>query len=129
MAEPLVTGRLTDVPRLMGELRRRMVALTREEAEAIYARARERWPVRTGRSREGLFIEDRSTPDVIDWRLGNSVDYARFVRSTKLGRKLDGTRRRAVLTVELGDPIRAARKRLVTRGAAAAVAVVEGRDG
>jgi hypothetical protein len=129
MGERLVSGRLTQVPQLVAELRRRLTPLTEDEARAIYDRARERWPVRTGRSREGLFLRDVSEGDVVAWQVGNDVDYARFVKSTKLGRKLDAVRRRAALTEELGNPVRLARKRLVTRGAAVTVAVLEGRGG
>lgn len=95
------------------------------EAERILAEAEARWPIRTGRSRDGLYLRDDSAAATIILRIGNSVDYARFIRSAKMGRK-PSPNFRPVLTRELGDPVRAARKALPQRAADVVAAVIEG---
>lgn len=56
------------------------------ETTAIYEEARRRWPVKTGRSREGLVhgirIRTLGDGDVIEGFVGNTVDYARYIRTS-----------------------------------------------
>lgn len=110
---------------LAARVREELTAEVTAEAERIFSEAEARWPVRTGRSRDGLYLRDDSTPTTIIIRIGNSVDYARFIRSAKLGSK-PGPSFRPVLTRELGDPVRAARKALPQRAADVVAAVIEG---
>ncbi len=110
-------------------LRDRVNAIVEGQAVQIYLAARERWPVRTGRSRNQIFVEDVSAGPVIAHRVGNTSPYARFIRSTKLGEKARAVRMRFVLTRELGDPVRAARRALPGLVAPVVRELLEGGDG
>jgi hypothetical protein len=110
-------------------LRDRINAIVEGQAVQIYLAARERWPVRTGRSRSQIFVEDVSAGPVIAHRVGNTSPYARFIRSTKLGEKARAVRMRFVLTRELGDPVRAARRALPGLVAPVVRELLEGGDG
>jgi hypothetical protein len=103
----------------------RLKGLVMDDAQTIFDDARESLPVRTGRSRDGLFLRDDSAGTMIVMRIGNTVDYARFSQSGKRG--TTPTRGvRSVLTRDLGDPVRAARRTLATRAAAAAAQALDG---
>ncbi len=120
---PLLSGPAADPVRLSAEVRARLVPLVTDDAQRIYADAEARWPVRTGRSKAGLFLRDESSGELIVIKLGNSVDYARFIRSLKVGTKSAGDWR-PVLTRELGDPVRASRRTLPSRAADVAAAAL-----
>lgn len=53
----------------------------------VYDEARQQWPVRTGRSRDGLQRWVTVTPDGmrIVGSITNDVDYARYIKAKKLG--------------------------------------------
>lgn len=120
-----VTGRLTD-PELGATLRRRVIGLCAEISQRILDDAKAQWPVRSGRSLASLFIRDESEGDRVDFRIGADAEYARFIRSTKIGKERDASRYRHVMTEHLQKPVRAARKEVVARGAQAAVEVLGG---
>lgn len=75
-------------------------------ADRIVAEARERWPVRTGRSRAGLEAVVVVDPGLTTIRgtVVNEVEYARFVKD-----KQD----RSAMTELLAKPIRAATPALI----------------
>jgi hypothetical protein len=120
---PLVSGPAADPARLSAEVRARLIPLVTDDAARIYSEAEARWPVRTGKSKAGLFLRDESSGDLIVIRIGNTVDYARFIRSLKVGTKSAGDWR-PVLTRELGDPVRASRRTLPSRAADVAAAAL-----
>lgn len=124
MSRAVITGPLAHPELIIRAVRQRVGELVSGDAEGIFARAQVRWPVRTGKSARGLFLTDVSTGSVVGFRLGNSVRYARFIKSMKVG-KVMGPDWRPVLTRELGDPVRAARRTLPPRAADVAAAVVE----
>lgn len=124
MSQAVLTGPLAHPDLIIRAVRDRIGELVTGDAEAVIARARVRWPVRTGRSAKGLFLTDVSGGSVVAFRLGNSVPYARFIQSMKVGKKNEGIWR-PVMTRELGDPVRAARRTLPPRAADVAAAVVE----
>jgi hypothetical protein len=109
---------------LAARVREAVAADVQAEAERIFTAADDRWPVRTGKSKAGLYMRDDSTATMIVIRIGNTVDYARFIKSAKLGAK-PGPSFRPVLTRELGDPVRAARKTLPARAAELAAEALE----
>lgn len=53
----------------------------------VYDEARQQWPVRTGRSRDGLQRHVTIAPDGarIVGSITNDVDYSRFIKARKLG--------------------------------------------
>jgi hypothetical protein len=120
----IITGPLARPELIIRAVRDRVGQLVTGDAEEVIARARVRWPVRTGKSAKGLFLTDVSAGSVVGYRLGNSVPYARFIQSMKVGKKNEGIWR-PVMTRELGDPVRAARRTLPPRAAEVAAAVVE----
>lgn len=101
--------------RIREVVRRVAREITRVEAEAIADAARETWPVRTGRSLAGIVAEERPIPDGVRWVVGDTVPYARFIRSTKAGRRLDAVRLRYPYTVSIGMPARTAGRRIAQR--------------
>ena len=116
-----ITGPLADPTRAIVQIRARVTQLVATDASTIYQEADSRWPIRTGRSKAALFSRDESGGAV--FRLGCGVDYARFIKSLKVGKKSAGEWRH-VLTRELGDPVRAARRTLGPRAAEIAAEVL-----
>lgn len=112
----VISGPLAHPERVTLEIRGRVTQLVASDAQSIYESADSRWPIRTGKSKAALFSRDESSGSLVVWRLGCGVDYARFIRSLKVGRKNAGDWR-PVLTRELGDPVRAARRTLGPRAA------------
>ena len=119
-----VTGPLADPGALVVAVRERLRDHVIDVGAEIFERARERWPIRTGKSREGLYLREESGGMLIFVRLGNSVPYARFVRSMKIGRR-KGPDYRPAMTRELGDPVREAKRELPARAAAITADVVQ----
>lgn len=111
------------------ELRDRLHDVVEARSLAIYMAARARWPVRTGRSRDAIIAEDISAGPRVAYRVGNESPAARFIRSTKIGRERGATRLRYALTVELGNPVRAAKKELPREIAPIVREVLERGDG
>lgn len=120
---PLLSGPAADPAGLSQAVRGRLMLLVEKTALDIFERAEERWPVRTGKSRAGLFMREHMVGSVVLYQLGNTVDYARFIRSLKVGTKSAGDWR-PVLTRELGDPVRASRRTLPSRAADVAAAAL-----
>lgn len=125
MSSSPLSGPLADPLSAVAAIRDRVAALVTDDAAAIFAQAEDRWPVRTGKSKRGLYLRDESAGSLIVVRIGNSVDYARFIKSLKVGPK-PGPDWRPVLTRELGDPVRAARRTLAPRAADVAASVLSG---
>jgi hypothetical protein len=118
-----ITGPLADPTRAIVQIRARVTQLVATDASTIYQEADSRWPIRTGRSKAALFSRDESGGALVVFRLGCGVDYARFIKSLKVGKKSAGEWRH-VLTRELGDPVRAARRTLGPRAAEIAAEVL-----
>ena len=110
---------------MAAKVREALTAHMETVAVGIYEAALETWPIRTGRSRDGLFIRDDSNGSLLFWRIGNTVEYARYIKSVKLGKKI-GKVFRPVMTRDLGDPVRLARKTLPAQAAELAAAAIEG---
>jgi hypothetical protein len=104
-----LTGPLADPAGIARDIRDRALRLVEDEGRTIFDAARDRWPVRTGRSRDGLTFERAEVGSLIYVRIRNGVDYARFIKSAKIG-EAKGPSFRHAMTIELGNPIRAARK-------------------
>jgi hypothetical protein len=67
-----------------------------QEADQIIADTKRTWPVRTGRSRDAFRQELRIMPDGYSVEVAIvTVDYARFIQSTKIGTHREATRLRA----------------------------------
>lgn len=124
MSSPL-SGPLADPLAAVAAIRDRVAWLIEADATRIFEQAEERWPVRTGKSKRGLVLEDGRMGSLIVFRIRNTVDYARFIKSLKVGPK-PGPDWRPVLTRELGDPVRAARRTLAPRAADVAASVLSG---
>lgn len=118
-----ISGPLADPTRAIVEIRTRVTQLVATDATTIYQQADSRWPIRTGKSKAALFSRDESSGSLVVFRLGCGIDYARFIRSLKVGKKSAGDFR-PVLTRELGDPVRAARRTLGLRAADIAAEVL-----
>jgi hypothetical protein len=109
---------------MAAQVREKLTAFMEGEAVRIYEDALDTWPIRTGKSRAGLFIRDDSAGSLLFWRIGNTVEYARYIKSVKLGKKI-GPSFRPVMTRDLGDPVRLARKTLPARAADLAAEALE----
>ena len=72
-----------------------------------------KWPVKSGKSRDGWTTVDRVEPGTskVEVLLVNPVPYVRFINSAKLGKKADRVRVRSPYR-ELRKPGSAARRRL-----------------
>ena len=72
-----------------------------------------KWPVKSGKSRDGWTTVDRVEPGTskVEVLLINPVPYVRFINSAKLGKKADRVRVRSPYR-ELRKPVSAARRRL-----------------
>ena len=72
-----------------------------------------KWPIKSGKSRDGWTTVDRVEPGTskVEVLLVNPVPYVRFINSAKLGKKADRVRVRSPYR-ELRKPVSAARRRL-----------------
>ncbi len=63
-----------------------IVAKMEQVADSLEENARSKWPVRTGKSRDGLRSEVRVAPGFtsVRARLVNDVPYARFIKSPRV---------------------------------------------
>jgi len=85
------------------------------EADAILKEeVGEKWPVKSGKSRGAWVTTLRVQPDsmLVEIVLSNPFAYTRYIRSTRVGRNNDATRRRKPLQVHVRKPSRAAVKSL-----------------
>lgn len=114
-AEVTITGALAaqldrDFRRLLGPVADAMQA----EADGIMRdEIAKKWPIKTGKSRDGWTTVDRFEPGTskVEVLLVNPVPYVRFINSAKLGKKADRVRVRSPYR-ELRKPVSAARRRL-----------------
>lgn len=109
---------------MAAQVRAKLTTFMEGEAVRIYEGALETWPIRTGKSRAGLFIRDDSAGSLLFWKIGNTVEYARYIKSVKIGKAI-GKSFRPVMTRDLGDPVRAARKAIPERAAELAAEALE----
>lgn len=112
-------------PDLERILRERLADLTERHAVELHAEAVAKAPVRTGKYRDSLEVQDQTAGPVISFRVWSRLAYARFIRSSKTGEQRSRTFR-AVFTEDLGKPARARRGRLATEAAQVAVEVLNG---
>jgi hypothetical protein len=112
-------------PDLARQLQDRLRSITETAAVELHKTAVERAPVRTGKYRASLEVQDQSQGPIISFRVWSKVAYARFIRSAKVG---DQRQRsfRAVFTEDLGKPAKVARAKLVNDAAQVAVEVLNG---
>lgn len=122
--EALVSGSFLS-PDLERALRDRLVSLTEGHAIELHAEAVAKAPVRTGKYRDSLEVQDQTAGPIISFRVWSRVAYARFIRSSKTGEQRSRTFR-AVFTEDLGKPARARRGRLAREAAQAAIEVLRG---
>jgi hypothetical protein len=94
-----------------------------ETVARLESEATDKWPVRTGRSRDGLghYVAITPSGDQVRGSLINTVDYARFVKSSKKG--LGG---RSAMVELMRKPVQAAAKVLAQELGAVAAKVVRG---
>ena len=87
------------------------------EAEAIMAKIKAEWPVKSGKSRDSWSTALRVIPDsfCVDAAITSDVEYVRYMKSTKVGRKNDSVRIRSPLQTLVRAPSRAAAKALRER--------------
>lgn len=83
-SEPQVGARAgTDAQRIGAELAARIAGVHRvveTELAALQTAARDRWPVRTGRSRDALSVRVVESGGVVVGELRNSAPYAGYIR-------------------------------------------------
>lgn len=106
-------------------LRAQITTLAETASVQLHESAKSKAPVRTGKYRDSLIVEDRSDGARVSFRVWSKVVYARFIRSAKQGDKRTRSFR-AVFTEDLGKPARAARAKLLTDAAQVAVEVLSG---
>lgn len=87
------------------------------EANKILEGVKERWPVKSGRSRDSWRAELRVHPDTfeVEVALVSDVQYTRYIKSTKEAKKDNKVRLRSPLQTEVRTPAREAVKLLKER--------------
>jgi hypothetical protein len=124
-----LTGVLDDPSGLMQRLRARAQELVENTSRGIAAQALSRAPVRTGALQRGIVAQPVSgPPDEIRYVVGVTGEagaYARFVISSKIGRRKQATQPRYFYTTELGTPVRESRQPLAQAIVAAGIEEVE----
>jgi len=72
------------------------------------------WPVKTGKSLRAWRIQTHLNPG--EFKAGvaliNDVEYSRYIKSTKVGKRADATRVRSPLQAHVRKPVRSAKKTL-----------------
>lgn len=117
-----------DLASIQRRIRAAVEPVVQQQAETLAADARAKAPVRTGAYRDSLAVVTADAgPDVLARRVV-AVKYARFIASNKIGTKALATRRRFVLTEDLGKPFREGKRARAAAIVAAARRGLNGRD-
>lgn len=117
-----------DLAAVQRRIRAAVEPVVQTQADTLAADARAKAPVRTGAYRDSLAVVTADAgPDVLARRI-EAVKYARFIASAKIGSKALATRRRFVLTDDLGKPYREGKRARAAEVVAAARRGVNGRD-
>lgn len=105
---PLAEGLEREIRDALGPLAGHL----QKEADGILAKAREDWPVRTGKSRDAFKTMLQVEPGTfkVSVHIGNAAPYAKYIKSTKEGRKRDAARLRSPLQALIIKPVRRRRK-------------------
>ena len=83
-----------------------------DEADRILAEAREQWPVKTGKSRDGWETVLTLQPGTweVEVSMLNPVEHTRYIKSTKVGESDDATRVRSPMQAHVRKPALDAKK-------------------
>lgn len=83
----------------------------------LHQHVRKEWPVKSGASRDAWTTALRVHPGElrVEVVMVNPLKYARYIRSTKVGRRADATRLRNVLQAVVRKPARQATRELAGR--------------
>lgn len=118
-AEVTITGALADdlereLRELLGPLAEEM---QREADRILQEEILPNWPVKSGRSRDGWKTSLRVHPGSFEVEvvIFNEHDYARYIKSTRVGERENATRIRSPFQEHVRKPVRAAEKELATR--------------
>lgn len=106
---PLADGIQDDILGALGPIGDRMMQLAGDVAD----RARAQWPVWTGKSRDGIATRLQIEPDNLVVRAEvYTVDYAKYILSTKVETKRKATRLRSPFVQLVRAPLRLAQAEL-----------------
>jgi len=84
-----------------------------EKADSIIYEAKKTWPVKTGKSKDGLYkqltiVDDR----IVEVSILDREPYVKFIKSTKVGTKNNMVRIRQPIRTEIAIPVKKAQKEL-----------------